>query len=128
MADRAVALVGGGLTGLAAALAIGRTGRQTHLIDPDEGREDHRTTAMLGPTIDVLRALGVWDAIEPDTAALRTMRIIDGSRRLLRAPTVTFEVAVQLLKVAQQLSSPVSARRDHVRHRRAAEKERLQNL
>ena len=93
MADRAVALVGGGLTGLAAALAIGRTGRPTHLIDPDEGREDHRTTAMLGPTIDVLRALGVWDAIEPDTAALRTMRIIDGSRRLLRAPTVTFEAS-----------------------------------
>ena len=93
MADRAVAVVGGGLTGLAAALAIGRTGRPTHLIDPDEGREDHRTTAMLGPTIAFLAQLGVWDAIEERTAPLRTMRIIDGSRRLLRAPTVTFEAS-----------------------------------
>lgn len=88
-----VAVVGGGLTGLTAALAIGRTGRATHLIDPDEGREDHRTTAMLGPTTAFLASLGVWDAIEPATAPLRTMRIVDGSRRLLRAPTVTFEAS-----------------------------------
>ena len=93
MEQRAVAVVGGGLTGLAAALAMGRTGRPTHLIDPDGDREDRRTTAMLGPTIAFLRELGAWDAMEPETAALRTMRIIDGSRRLVRAPTVTFEAS-----------------------------------
>ena len=91
MTDRSVAVVGGGLAGLAVALAVARTGRRVDLIDPDGERADHRTTAMLGPTIEVLKRLGVWSAIEPETAPLRTMRIIDGSRRLLRAPTVTFQ-------------------------------------
>ena len=48
---------------------------------------------MLGPTVEFLRGLGVWGAIEPHAAPLRTMRIIDGSRRLLRAPTVTFQAS-----------------------------------
>ena len=91
--ERAVAVIGGGLAGLTVALAIGRTGRQTHLIDPDADRRDPRTAAMLGPTVEMLRALGVWDEIEPHTAALGTMRIIDGTRRLLRAPTVMFDAS-----------------------------------
>ena len=88
-----VVVVGGGLTGLVTALAIGRTGRDTHLVDPDGERHDARTTAMLGPTVEFLKRLGVWEAIEPEAAPLRTMRIIDGSRRLVRAPTTTFEAS-----------------------------------
>ena len=91
--ERSVAVVGGGLAGLTTALAIGRTGRPTHLINPDGDRRDPRTTAMLGPTVEMLRSLSVWDAIEPHTASLRTMRIIDGTRRLLRAPTTTFDAS-----------------------------------
>ena len=88
-----VVVIGGGLTGLATALAIGQTGRRTSLIDPDSDRNDARTTAMLGPTVEFLQRLRVWDAIEPHTAPLRTMRIIDGSRHLVRAPTTTFEAS-----------------------------------
>ena len=93
MAERSVAVVGGGLAGLVTALAVARTGRRVDLVDPDGERADARTTAMLEPTVAVLRSLGVWSEIEPDTAALRTMRIIDGSRRLLRAPTVSFDAS-----------------------------------
>lgn len=89
----AVAVIGGGLTGLSAALAIGRSGRPVHHVDPDANRHDARTTAMLGPTIDLLRQLGVWERIEPESAPLGRMRIIDGSRRLLRAPTTTFDAS-----------------------------------
>ena len=92
-AERAVAVIGAGLTGLCAALAIGRSGRPVHHVDPDADRHDPRTTAMLGPTIDMLRSLGVWDAIQPETAPLGRMRIIDGSRRLVRAPTTTFDAS-----------------------------------
>ena len=88
----AIAIVGGGLAGLCAALGCARTGRRVHLFAPD-GPEDERTTAILVPTVEALRGWGVWDAIEPETAPLRTMRIIDGSRRLVRAPTVSFEAA-----------------------------------
>ena len=92
MQDR-IAVVGGGLAGLTLALALGRSGRSTTLVDAEPDRTDARTTAMLGPTIDLLRDLGVWDRIAEDCAPLRTMRIVDGSRRLVRAPTVTFEAA-----------------------------------
>src|SRR5690606_9404162 len=34
--------------------------------------------------------LGVWDALRPRTAPLRSLRIADGTRRLIRAPEVTF--------------------------------------
>ena len=88
-----IAVIGGGLAGLTTALAIARTGRRTHLIDPDTSRTDARTTAMLGPTVEEYRKLGVWDHIEEATAPLRTMRIIDGTRRLVRSPTTTFEAS-----------------------------------
>lgn len=88
--DARIAVVGGGLAGLAVALGVARTGRRVLLFDGDEAREDARTTAMLRPTIDMLRGWGVWADIEPESAPLRVMRIIDGSRRLVRAPTVSF--------------------------------------
>ena len=92
--ERAGAIVvGGGLAGLSAALGLARTGRAVTVFDPAADERDPRTTAMLRPTIENLRAWGVWDRIEAETAPLRTMRIIDGSRRLVRAPTVTFDAA-----------------------------------
>ena len=89
-----ICVVGGGLVGLVAALQLATTGQGSRgriaLVAPHANRADKRTTAMLMPSIEMLRALDLWDAIEPKTAALKIMRLIDGSRRLVRAPVTDF--------------------------------------
>lgn len=85
-----VAVVGAGLAGQIAALAITRAGRNVALIAPQSDRTDRRTTALMDQSIRFLDRLGVWSKIEPSAARLATMQIIDGTDRLLRAPTVAF--------------------------------------
>lgn len=85
-----VAVVGAGLAGQIAALAIARAGRNVALIAPQSDRTDRRTTALMDQSIRFLDRLGVWSKIEPSAARLATMQIIDGTDRLLRAPTVAF--------------------------------------
>lgn len=88
-ATHEVAVVGGGPAGLLAALLIGRTGASVALIAPPL-RPDARTTALLDGSVSALRAAGVWDAVAPEAAPLRTLRIVDTGRRLFRAPEATF--------------------------------------
>lgn len=86
-----IAVVGGGLAGLSAALAASRSGRRTALIAPKETSKDARTTAILQENIEFLGELGAWDRVEEHAAPLRTMRIIDDTGRLIRAPQVDFK-------------------------------------
>ena len=88
-----IAVVGAGLAGSLAALALADSGRSVALIAPVPGRPDGRTTALMDRSLDLVRQLGLWDAIEPLAAPLSTMRIVDGTNRLLRAPIVTFHAA-----------------------------------
>lgn len=88
-----IAIVGAGLAGSLAALALADSGRSVVLIAPAPGRPDGRTTALMDHSLDLVRRLGLWERIEPLAASLATMRIIDGTDRLLRAPTVTFHAA-----------------------------------
>jgi 2-octaprenyl-6-methoxyphenol hydroxylase len=95
MADRIatdIAVVGGGLAGLAAAAALARTGRSVTLIAPARP-PDRRTTALLGESVDYIRSLGVFDAVAAVSQPLRGIRIIDATGRLLRAPEVLFDAA-----------------------------------
>ncbi|MGN6548895.1 MAG: UbiH/UbiF family hydroxylase [Pararhizobium sp.] len=85
-----VVVVGAGLAGAAAALALGRMGLAVGFVAPPAERPDHRTTALLMPSIRFLNEIDVWDSLADRAAALATMRLVDGTRRLLRAPTVTF--------------------------------------
>ncbi|MBU4529542.1 MAG: UbiH/UbiF family hydroxylase [Hoeflea sp.] len=85
-----IAVVGGGLAGSVAALAAAAEGWRVAFIAPQPPRQDGRTTALLSESVDFLARLGVWDAVEPSSAPLRTMRILDGTTRLLRAPPVSF--------------------------------------
>lgn len=90
-----VAVVGGGPAGLATALLLAETGLDVALIrraGAASGAEV-RTTALLAGSIALLRHLGVWDAIAPETAPLQVMRLIDDTERLIRAPTVSFAAA-----------------------------------
>jgi 2-octaprenyl-6-methoxyphenol hydroxylase len=88
-----VAVIGGGLAGMVAAIALGRGGRNVALIAPAVPSEDRRTTALMDQSIRFLDRLTLWDRLKPAAAPLATMRIIDGTNRLLRAPTATFRSA-----------------------------------
>lgn len=88
-----IAVVGGGLAGSVAAIALARAGRNIALIAPKAATNDGRTTALMDQSIRMMERLGLWEAIRPHAAALSTMQIIDGTKRLLRAPTVAFRSA-----------------------------------
>jgi 2-octaprenyl-6-methoxyphenol hydroxylase len=85
-----IAVVGGGLAGTVAALAAAAEGWRVAFIAPKPPRQDGRTTALLSESLDLLSSLGVWDIVRPSSAPLRTMRILDGTSRLFRAPPVSF--------------------------------------
>jgi 2-octaprenyl-6-methoxyphenol hydroxylase len=87
-----VAVIGGGPAGLVCALALKTAGVDTLLIAPP-AVPDHRTTALLAGSVTALETLGVWPACQPDAAALRKIRLVDGTQRLIRAPEVVFDAA-----------------------------------
>ncbi len=85
-----VAVVGGGPAGLSAAIALALTGARTALIARRAPYADNRTTALLGGSVDFLRALDVWPRCQDNAAALQAMRLVDDTGRLIRAPEVRF--------------------------------------
>ncbi|MFK0165477.1 UbiH/UbiF family hydroxylase [Rhizobium sp. NPDC090279] len=85
-----VAVIGGGLAGMITAFALARGGRSVALVAAPHNKADKRTTALMDQSIRFLERLTLWERIAPSAAPLTTMRIIDGTSRLLRAPTVSF--------------------------------------
>ncbi len=85
-----VAVVGGGPAGLAVAIAVAKAGARTALVARRAPYADNRTTALLGASVDLLADLGVWDQCRDHAAALCTMRLVDDTDRLIRAPEVRF--------------------------------------
>jgi 2-octaprenyl-6-methoxyphenol hydroxylase len=85
-----VAVVGGGPTGLAAAIALAQAGARTALVARRTPYADNRTTALLGGSVDFLQALEVWPNCRDKAAQLRVMRLVDDTGRLIRAPEVRF--------------------------------------
>jgi 2-octaprenyl-6-methoxyphenol hydroxylase len=87
-----VAVVGGGPAGLVSAIALKAGGVDVVLIAPPPP-DDHRTTALLAGSVKALATLGAWQSCRPHAAPLATLRIVDGTRRPLRAPEVCFAAA-----------------------------------
>ena len=85
-----VAVIGGGPAGLAAAIALALTGAKTALIARQTPYADNRTTALLGGSVEFLQELDVWPRCKDNAAALQTMRLVDDTGRLIRAPEVRF--------------------------------------
>ncbi len=88
--DCAIAVVGAGPVGLAAALVVADAGYATALVAPARPPADARTSALLAGSVALLEKIGIWNEIAGEAAPLRTMRIVDGTRRLIRAPEVAF--------------------------------------
>ena len=89
---RDAVVVGGGLAGLAAAVAVAKAGLETvHLVP--KGPPDRRTSALMLPSVDYLKSAG----LVPDPTAigqpLTQIRIVDATSRLIRAPETLFDSA-----------------------------------
>src|SRR4029079_9478008 len=84
------AVIGGGPAGLTAAIALAATGARTALLARRVPYADNRTTALLGASTDLLERLEVWPRCRDKAAALRIMRLVDDTGRLIRAPEVRF--------------------------------------
>jgi len=85
-----VAVIGGGPAGLSAAIALAEGGAKTALIARRAPYADNRTTALLGGSVDFLRGLDVWRRCSDHAAPLQSMRLVDDTGRLIRAPEVRF--------------------------------------
>jgi 2-octaprenyl-6-methoxyphenol hydroxylase len=83
-------VVGGGPAGLTAAIALAEAGARTALLARRAPYADNRTTALLGTSVDLLERLDVWGRCSGQAAALRAMRLVDDTGRLIRAPEVRF--------------------------------------
>lgn len=85
-----IAVIGAGPAGMISALAAAQKGYSSYLIGPKTNNNDLRTTALMMPAIKILDSLGIWKNLKDKAAALSTMRIVDGTKRLIRSPVVSF--------------------------------------
>jgi 2-octaprenyl-6-methoxyphenol hydroxylase len=88
-----IAVIGAGPAGQIAAIAMARGGRKVVLVGPAPDGSDRRTTALMDQSLAMMERLGLWQELRSRIAPLQVMQIIDGTNRLLRAPTVAFRSA-----------------------------------
>lgn len=88
-----IAIIGAGLAGSLAAIALAREGHRVALVGPRPAIADGRTTALMDQSIEYLKKLDLWGEVEPLTAPLVAIRILDGTSRLFRAPPVNFRAS-----------------------------------
>lgn len=84
-------IIGGGPVGWLSALALARTGLKTALVAGDTPLQDQRTIALMQGSLAFLDETGVDASSISDATPLETMRLIDGTSRLIRAPEVSFQ-------------------------------------
>lgn len=96
--DCDAAIVGTGPAGLAGALALAHVGARVVLVGPAPPKPsarsaETRTAALLVSSVDLLKALKVFDRLGQEAAPLKAIRIIDASRSLIRAPDIEFRAS-----------------------------------
>jgi len=90
--DADAVVVGGGLAGTAAAIAVAKAGLNTIHLAPT-APPDRRTSALMRPSVDYLRQAGLIEDPAALGHALTRIRIIDATPRLIRAPETLFDAA-----------------------------------
>ena len=91
MTDYNAIIAGGGPAGLAAAALLAKEGIATALVARAPA-EDPRTVALMQPSIQLLRYLGIWPGnLEGLAAPLRKLRLIDDTGSLFAAPNLEFD-------------------------------------
>ncbi|MEQ1900661.1 MAG: FAD-dependent monooxygenase [Devosia sp.] len=90
--DSDAIVVGGGLAGLAAAVAVAKAGLSTIHIVP-RAPADRRTSALMQPSVAYLKAAGLVSDPAAIGHPLTQIRIIDATGRLFRAPETLFDSA-----------------------------------
>ncbi|SMH47985.1 UbiH/UbiF family hydroxylase [Mesorhizobium australicum] len=88
-----VLVAGAGPVGSIAAIALAQAGLSVALVGPQPNAGDRRTTALMLPALEYLEKLGLPPFSRDETAPLEVMRIIDGTRRLIRSAPVTFRAS-----------------------------------
>lgn len=83
-------VVGGGLAGIAAAIAVAKSGLRTVHLAP-KGPPDRRTSALMMPSVHYLEAAGLVHDPSAIGQPLTQIRIIDATNRLIRAPETLFD-------------------------------------
>lgn len=83
-------VVGGGLAGIAAAIAVAKAGLETVHLAP-KGPPDRRTSALMLPSVDYLETSGLVSDPASIGHPLTQIRIIDATQRLIRAPETLFD-------------------------------------
>ncbi|MFK5980969.1 MAG: UbiH/UbiF family hydroxylase [Rhizobiaceae bacterium] len=91
---------GGGLAGITCAIALARTNMDVGVVAPGLPSAtdslpigDRRTTALLSQSVTYLKELEIWETISPHASSLKVMRIIDATKRLIRAPQIDFRAS-----------------------------------
>ncbi len=109
-------VVGGGLSGLALAIACAAAGIEVAVIDREDPAKfrnvayDGRTTAIAFGSQQVLRGIGVWGMLAPHAEPIREIRVADGDsplflhydRQDVGAEALGFIVENRLLRGALQ--------------------------
>lgn len=87
--DADIIVVGGGLAGVATAVSLARAGFETIHLAPT-APPDRRTSALMMPSVEFLISAGLIDTPEAVGNPLTSIRIIDATDRLIRAPETLF--------------------------------------
>ena len=88
------AVAGGGVAGLAAALALAKSGLRVALVVRGGApAPDLRTAALFPASVRFLEAIGAWQGCAAEAAPLRAIRILDDTSWLLKAPETVFTAA-----------------------------------
>lgn len=82
--DSDILIAGGGLNGPTLALALAQAGLTVTIVDAlpravrADNRFDGRAYALAAASVNLLRALGVWDRVAEDAQDMREIRVSDG--------------------------------------------------
>ena len=91
-ADRVcdVLVAGSGLAGLTAAIAFAAVGFDVVCCGTTEKAAPGRTVALLDRSVAYLDSLGIWALLEPESAPMRALRIVDDTGALFPPRLVEF--------------------------------------